>query len=111
MPFDTDLLDRPRPLAASAIGAADGRPLRLLCLGAHSDDIEIGAGGTVLTLLYSVHVRTRKLWTAERPLLPGSTRQPFFGFSRGRSIARHPKSEVRWVVFSADGHRADEART
>ena len=27
------------------------RPLRLLCLGAHSDDIEIGCGGTVLRLL------------------------------------------------------------
>ncbi len=26
-------------------------PLRILCLGAHSDDIEIGAGGTVLRLL------------------------------------------------------------
>jgi LmbE family N-acetylglucosaminyl deacetylase len=30
---------------------ADGAPLRVLCLGAHSDDIEIGCGGTVLTLL------------------------------------------------------------
>ena len=28
-------------------------PLRLLCLGAHSDDIEIGAGGFVLQLLRS----------------------------------------------------------
>jgi len=27
------------------------RPLRLVCLGAHSDDIEIGAGATVLRLL------------------------------------------------------------
>jgi LmbE family N-acetylglucosaminyl deacetylase len=27
------------------------RPLRVLCLGAHSDDIEIGCGGTVLELL------------------------------------------------------------
>ena len=27
------------------------RPLRLLCLGAHSDDIEIGCGGLVLSLL------------------------------------------------------------
>jgi LmbE family N-acetylglucosaminyl deacetylase len=31
-------------------GAAGG-PLRILCLGAHSDDIEIGCGGTVLRLL------------------------------------------------------------
>ena len=28
-----------------------GRPLRLLCLGAHSDDIEIGCGGTLLSLI------------------------------------------------------------
>src|SRR5436190_8892988 len=27
------------------------RPLRLLCLGAHSDDLEIGCGGSILTLL------------------------------------------------------------
>ena len=26
----------------------DGRPLRVLCLGAHSDDIEIGCGGALL---------------------------------------------------------------
>lgn len=29
----------------------DGEPLRILCLGAHSDDIEIGCGGTVLRLI------------------------------------------------------------
>jgi len=28
-----------------------GKPLKALCLGAHSDDIEIGCGGTVLKLL------------------------------------------------------------
>ena len=27
------------------------RPLRVLCLGAHSDDIEIGCGGTIIQLL------------------------------------------------------------
>ena len=29
------------------------RPLQVLCLGAHSDDIEIGCGGTILELLES----------------------------------------------------------
>lgn len=28
-----------------------GRPARLLCVGAHSDDLEIGCGGTVLSLV------------------------------------------------------------
>jgi LmbE family N-acetylglucosaminyl deacetylase len=35
------------------------RPLRLLCIGAHSDDLEIGCGGTVLSWLASrrrIHV-------------------------------------------------------
>ena len=27
------------------------RPLKLLCLGAHADDIEIGCGGTILRLM------------------------------------------------------------
>jgi LmbE family N-acetylglucosaminyl deacetylase len=29
----------------------NGQPLRVLCLGAHADDIEIGLGGTILTLV------------------------------------------------------------
>jgi len=28
-----------------------GRPLRILCLGAHADDLEIGCGGTILHLI------------------------------------------------------------
>lgn len=52
-----------------------GRPLHVLCLGAHSDDIEIGCAGTLMR------------WVAER--------QPLV---------------VTWVVFSADGPRAAEAR-
>ena len=34
-----------------ALAAPADRPLRILCLGAHSDDIEIGAGGAILALL------------------------------------------------------------
>jgi len=38
-----------------------GRSLKVLCLGAHSDDIEIGCGGTVLTLIAS-HPRVEFDW-------------------------------------------------
>lgn len=48
---------------------------RVLCIGAHSDDIEIGCGGTILTLL-----------------------------------DQNPDVEVEWVVLSASGSRAEEAR-
>ena len=48
---------------------------RILCVGAHSDDIEIGCGGTLLKL------------ASERPHL-----------------------DVTWVVLSAEGSRAREAR-
>jgi LmbE family N-acetylglucosaminyl deacetylase len=35
----------------NAVLGRPGSPLRILCLGAHSDDIEIGCGGTLLRLL------------------------------------------------------------
>ena len=54
--------------------AAPGQRLSLLCIGAHSDDIEIGAGATILG------------W-----------------------IERGIRLDVRWVVLSASGPRADEA--
>lgn len=34
------------------------KPLNILCIGAHSDDIEIGAGGTILTFLKSYDVKS-----------------------------------------------------
>jgi LmbE family N-acetylglucosaminyl deacetylase len=48
---------------------------RLLCLGAHSDDIEIGCGGTIL-----------------------------------RIAAEIPGLVVRWIVFSGDERRRNEAQ-
>lgn len=50
-------------------------PLSVLCLGAHSDDIEIGCGGTIFQL-----------------------------------VKRYPDCALHWVVFSATGLRAEEAR-
>ena len=35
------------------LSLSKGEPLRLLCLGAHCDDIEIGCGGTILNLVAS----------------------------------------------------------
>jgi LmbE family N-acetylglucosaminyl deacetylase len=49
--------------------------LKILCLGAHPDDIEVGAGGTILRLTEEM-----------------------------------AETEFRWVVFSGDAARSDEAR-
>lgn len=35
-----------------SVSAPIGRPLKILCMGAHSDDIEIGCGGTILRLAH-----------------------------------------------------------
>jgi LmbE family N-acetylglucosaminyl deacetylase len=60
------------PLRIGRDGAA---PARVLAIGAHPDDIEIGCAGTLLKL-----------------------------------IEQEAVSEVRWVVLSGRGERADEAR-
>lgn len=56
-------------------GSDPNGPLSILCLGAHSDDIEIGCGGTIMRLL-----------------------------------SEHPGSTVRWIVFSANQRRIEEAK-
>ena len=43
------------------LGRNDGSPLRILCLGSHSDDLEIGCGGTLLKLIES-HRNVRVHW-------------------------------------------------
>ena len=44
-----------------SFGTSRKSALRVLCLGAHSDDIEIGCGGTILRLLQE-HSRTQICW-------------------------------------------------
>jgi len=56
--------DGPRVTAAMwtlPFATAPDTPLTVLCLGAHSDDIEIGCGGTMLGLL-ARHVRVSVHW-------------------------------------------------
>jgi len=43
--------DEGGPFMKALSMASAGHPLRILCLGAHADDIEIGAGGTILGLI------------------------------------------------------------
>jgi LmbE family N-acetylglucosaminyl deacetylase len=38
-------------MIALRLGQPTRRPLEILCLGAHADDIEIGCGGTILSLI------------------------------------------------------------
>jgi LmbE family N-acetylglucosaminyl deacetylase len=61
-------------ISLSMSGAAAGE-FRVLCLGCHSDDLEIGCGGTILRL-----------------------------------ANERPDCVFHWVVFSAIGARAEEAR-
>jgi LmbE family N-acetylglucosaminyl deacetylase len=110
-----------------------GRPLkRVLCLGAHCDDIEIGCGGTLLKLLGA---RADSDWTGAEDDAEGEPEsaeagpsgepRPLFRpdaavSSRSRAggpvrTAEPPPPEasdleVTWVVFSSNEARAAEAR-
>src|SRR5262244_2416552 len=52
---------RNRPMLSLGLQSGDTGPFRILCLGAHCDDIEIGCGGTILKLLEQ-HRRTIVSW-------------------------------------------------
>lgn len=87
----------------------DSKGLELLCLGAHSDDLEIGCSGTVLRLLreYPVH---RINWivfsgTGERSLEARRGAERVMG---GRSELRLIQSEFRDGYFPYHGSELKE---
>src|SRR5260370_39954467 len=47
------------------LSRSSGKPLVMLCLGCHSDDIEIGCGGTILRLIEE-HSSCRVYWAVFR---------------------------------------------
>src|SRR5262245_43332309 len=70
------------------LGSTKGKPLTVLCLGAHSDDIEIGCGGTILKFVedhknLAVHwivfsadkKRSREAGDSARAFLKGASRK------------------------------------
>ena len=48
---DVDTVVTSPPVLEVSWGSDHDQPLSILCIGAHSDDIEIGCGGTILRLL------------------------------------------------------------
>ena len=86
------------------------RPFRLLCLGAHPDDIEIGCGGTVLRLaaeipLLAVH------WVvfSGNAVRAAEARASAAAFLDGAAEARVEILDFRDGFMPFDGARAKEA--
>jgi LmbE family N-acetylglucosaminyl deacetylase len=65
-------------LPASALGAnaaGGGRPLRIVCVGAHPDDPESGAGGTLAKLAAAGHSVTIVYFTRGEAGIPGRSNE------------------------------------
>jgi LmbE family N-acetylglucosaminyl deacetylase len=85
-----DQLCRPTTMKTMSL-ALPGERLSVLCLGAHSDDIEIGVGGTILTLL-AKGVRLDVHWcvlsaVGERRAEARNSAECFLGTAASCSIA------------------------
>lgn len=83
------------------------RPERVLCIGAHADDIEIGCGGTILSLLALVpdlHVHWLVLSGANERAAEARD-----GAARILADAREPRVEVEAFEDTAFPYREAEA--
>lgn len=81
-----------------------GRPLRVACLGAHSDDIEIGVGGTLLSWLED-GLKLDVLWCVASAAGPREeeARGSAVAFLDGASDARIELAEFKDSYFPYQG--------
>jgi LmbE family N-acetylglucosaminyl deacetylase len=91
---------------AMSLFQAHNAPLRILCLGAHSDDIEIGCGGTVLQLL-SQRRGVEFLWVV---FSSGSDREREARASAARFLEHAEHREVLVKDFRASYFPYDGAK-
>ena len=71
-------------------------PLKVLCLGSHSDDIEIGCGGTILRLL-SEHPDLEVVWVV---FSSNKEREQEARHSAELFLEQARQKEILIVVFS-----------
>jgi LmbE family N-acetylglucosaminyl deacetylase len=91
----------------------DATPLRLLCVGAHADDIEIGCGGTLLTLL-ARHPGTHVTWVVfgargARADEARASAAEFLAQAGGHEVRVHDFEESFFPHHGAEIKRAFEA--
>ena len=83
-------------------------PLRILCLGAHSDDIEIGCGGSVLRLLSERPAEVDWVVFSATPARARVARRAAALFLRGAKKSRVVLRRFRDGFFPADFRRIKE---
>jgi LmbE family N-acetylglucosaminyl deacetylase len=76
-------------------------PLRILCLGAHSDDIEIGCGGTILRLLAERKADVDWIVFSANPARAREARKAAALFLRGAASSRVVVKRFRDGFFPA----------
>jgi LmbE family N-acetylglucosaminyl deacetylase len=92
--------------------AIKGRALRLLCLGAHSDDLEIGCAGTVLEWL-SAYPGAEVTWAVmsandERAAEARRSAQVLLEDAGRRTIVLHSLADGHFPAHFADAKKAFE---
>ena len=95
-------------MLALSLPPAGRTPLRLLCLGAHADDIEIGCGGSILRLLAERPAEVDWVVFSATPARAKEARRAAALFLRGATRSRVVLRRFRDGFFPADFRRIKE---